>query len=117
MIGGDWYHWMDICESMPKYHNSYLIDCVGGRIRVYRARDSSIVGSFTAEQAKRFFYGVAHMSDVTVELMNKTIESTKAYLESLGIDYLVKDNNMTLREEFAYLVGTDFDVYDFDERF
>ena len=115
MINGDWYEWMDTFESNPRNKNRYLIDCVGGKVSIYRARDSSLVGCFTAEQAKRFFYGISSVTALhNVDSMNETIKYNKTYFDETGVEYRVKNDSMTLREEYCYMVATNFDTYNYE---
>ena len=120
MIEGDWYTWMDKYESKSGLKNAYLVDCAGGRIRLYRARDSDYVGAFTALQAQRFFYGLYKCYGKVpknVSNLEHNIEIFKLNLTQAGISYEVKDANMNLSEEYSYLLATETDSYDYNERF
>ena len=119
MISGDWYTWMDEWETKHDTRNHFLVDCVGGLIRLHRARESDIVATFTAEQAKCFFFGLCKYYNTAGNPyhVESQLAFKKSYLDDNDIPYEPKDNHMSLREEYCYLCAVAYDNYDFDERF
>lgn len=100
----DWYDYMKLYEDA--HGSRYLIDVQNCYICIYRARDSTLLGRFTREQAAAFFYGLLYSHvPKDVDELNNAIDYWGDVFYGLNYDYLPEDDVMPLQEEYCYMYG------------
>lgn len=103
--------WFDYLHALEEKHG-WLYDIGGytGSVELYRPNTRQLVGRFSMEQIKIFMQGLYIFYDIAqVAIENKKdwldndIEGLKKDLNSLYVDWEVKDANFNQLEEACYI--------------
>lgn len=93
----DWYDYLHALEK--KHGEMYDLGGYTGCVELYRVNTRQLVGRFDMEQIKIFMQGLYIFHDVYIE----DVEDMKSDLNSLNIEWQVRDANFNQLEEACYV--------------